>query len=234
MARCSRTQQPWARTHHRRGARSDRSLFDRYAPDPLRPWHVLRPLSDDGAGFAQRVELVAAVLRLDENGMVAFTLRPVAEDDVEALQLLLESDPGYTERVTGYPPGPSDALSLLVGRPEDVADDDKLVFGGWSGRSMISVVEVLRHWPAEGTAHIGLLLVDGRHQGQGLGRRTLDALYATARAWEGLNRWRISVVRTNDHVLSFWSRMGYVETGELKPYRYGSLESEAIILTRPA
>lgn len=168
-----------------------------------------------------------------EDADVRLTLRLVEEADADALQLLIESDPGYTERLTGYPPGPSDALSLLIGRPDGVADDDKIVLGGWANESLVSVVDVLRHWPAKGIAHIGLLLVDGRQQGKGIGRRTLDALYVAANAWSGLRRWRISVVRTNERALAFWHRMGYVETGEIKPYRYGHVESEAIILTRP-
>jgi len=42
-----------------------------------------------------------------------------------------------------------------------------------------------------------------------------------------VHRWRISVVRTNDDVLPFWHRMGYAATGEIKPYRYDHIRSEA-------
>ena len=44
-------------------------------------------------------------------------VRDLAADDVDALQRLLESVPTYSERVTGYPPGPSDALSALITVP---------------------------------------------------------------------------------------------------------------------
>lgn len=57
------------------------------------------------------------------------TLRELGERDVEALQSLLESDPDYTERVTGYPPGPADALSLLMMRPGGLPEDRKVVLG---------------------------------------------------------------------------------------------------------
>jgi len=33
---------------------------------------------------------------------------------LDALQELIESDPGYTERITGYPPGPADAQSFTI------------------------------------------------------------------------------------------------------------------------
>ena len=58
-------------------------------------------------------------------------LRPIAVEDVDALQDLIESDPGYTERVTGYPPGPADAQSLLMMRPDGLAEDAKVATAFW-------------------------------------------------------------------------------------------------------
>lgn len=49
--------------------------------------------------------------------VVDIELRDIEPDDVAALQALIESDPDYTERVTGHPPGPADAQSLLQIRP---------------------------------------------------------------------------------------------------------------------
>jgi hypothetical protein len=41
------------------------------------------------------------------------------------------------------------------------------------------------------------------------------------------------VVRTNDQVLGFWRRLGFTETGEVRPWRYDKLESEAILMDKP-
>ncbi len=114
--------------------------------------------------------------------------------------------------MTGYPPRPSDAGSLLIGRPEKVATEDKIVFGSWWDGPLIVVTDLLLHWPAYDTAHIGLLLVDGRRQNEGLGRRTLTALDVHAKMWHWLRRWRIAVVRSNAQALGFWERMGYTPT----------------------
>lgn len=161
-------------------------------------------------------------------------LRPIAEGDVAALQTLLESDPGYTERVTGSPPGPADALSLLIGRPEGAYEDDKLVLGGWLGDDLVCVVDVLRHWPDEQTAHVGLLLVDARMQRRGLGRRALELLDDVAECWADLQLWRVAVLGTNEQVGGFWQRVGFVATGEVRPYRYASLLTQAVVYQRPA
>jgi ribosomal protein S18 acetylase RimI-like enzyme len=54
-----------------------------------------------------------------------------------------------------------------------------------------------------------------------------------AARWPWARRLRLSVVRTNHQVLGFWRRMGFAETGEVRPYRYDKLESEVVLMDRP-
>jgi ribosomal protein S18 acetylase RimI-like enzyme len=165
---------------------------------------------------------------------MALTLRVLEERDVDALQELLESDPGYTERVTGYPPGPSDALSTLLMRPEGLDEESKVVFGGFEGGELVSVLDVLRGYPTRERAFLGLLVVRGDRQGEGLGRMTVEALAgAVAENWPEITRLRLAVVETNAHVAQgFWERLGFEPTGEEKPYRYDRLESTSRLWER--
>ena len=160
-------------------------------------------------------------------------LRAVEPDEVDAVQELLESNPGYFARVTGHPPAPADALSLLVGRPEHLGADDKLVYGMWSGPLLVAVADVLRHWPDPSTAPLGLLLVRGDRRATGIGSRTLALLDREAATWPGVTQWRAAIVATNDVVTGFWTRQGFSATGETRPYRYDQLETEVTIYTRP-
>lgn len=155
------------------------------------------------------------------------TLRVLGEPDVEALQALLESDPAYTARVTGYPPGPSDALSLLLMRPEGLAEERKAVLGGFLDGELVSVLDVLRGYPDEEFAFLGLLLVRGDRQGEGIGAATVGGFVDdAAREWPEVRRLRLAVVDTNAEVApGFWRRLGFEPTGEAKPYRYHGLES---------
>ena len=54
-----------------------------------------------------------------------------------------------------------------------------------------------------------------------------------AARWPWARRLRLSVVRTNDQVLGFWRRMGFAETGEVRPWRYDKLESELVLMDKP-
>lgn len=157
-------------------------------------------------------------------------IRPVGPDDEQALQHLLESDPGYTERITGYPPGPSDALSLRIGRPDGAPEEAKLVLGGWRGDDLVAVLDLVRGHPDPDRVLVGLLLVHPAHRRLGLGRellRTVDRHAAEATVA------RAAIVDANEEVTGFWHALGFRATGETRPYRYGRIESISRILERP-
>jgi ribosomal protein S18 acetylase RimI-like enzyme len=82
--------------------------------------------------------------------------------------------------------------------------------------------------------HIGLLLIDRGRQGQGIGTAAVQALERELLPrWPWVRPLRLSVVRSNDQVLGFWRRLGFTETGEVRPWRYDKLESESILMDKP-
>ena len=75
--------------------------------------------------------------------------------------------------------------------------------------------------------------IDRPRQGQGIGAAACQALEREVEArWPWVRRLRLSVVRTNDQVLGFWRRMGFTETGEVRPWRYDKLESEVVLMDK--
>ncbi|MDK8174154.1 GNAT family N-acetyltransferase [Curtobacterium citreum] len=154
--------------------------------------------------------------------------------DVAALQDLLESAPDYTERITGYPPGPSDALSALISVPEGFDPVGKHGWGLFDGDRLVAFADVLLGYPDPGAAFVGLLLVRGDRQGQGLGRALHEAVVVRVRSVPGVGRLRLGIVATNAAVAEpFWRALGYTPTGETKPYRYDRLESAVALWERP-
>lgn len=154
-------------------------------------------------------------------------MREIGAEDVGQVQELIESDAGYAERITGYPPGAADAQSLLMGRPEGLAEGAKVVLGVFDGTRLVAVVDLLRGYPVEGKAFIGLLEVHGEYQGRGLGGAAYGLVerYVGA-SWPEVRTLRLAVVDTNAEVATgFWRRQGFEPTGEEKPYRYDKLVS---------
>lgn len=159
--------------------------------------------------------------------------RGLTSEDVDALQALLETVPGYAERITGYPPGAADGLSTLTIVPPDFDPDGKLGLGLWDGDALVAFADLLLGYPEAEVGYIGLLVVHGSRQHQGLGRAMHDEVVGAAlRA--GLHRLRLGIVATNAQVAEpFWTALGYRATGEVKPYRYDHLTTTVALWERP-
>ena len=142
--------------------------------------------------------------------------------EMAELQRVLEGAPGYCQRVMGVPAGPAEAQSTYSALPEGKTYDDE----------MVGCADVIRGWPRADTSIIGLLLIAETHHGRGYGRAACAELEKTIGSW-GAKRARAAVVRTNAQAIPFWERMGFEPTGEMKPYRYGAVVSEAIIFEKP-
>jgi RimJ/RimL family protein N-acetyltransferase len=162
------------------------------------------------------------------------TLRALIGERAEMaeLQQVFESSATYVHRATGLPPGPADAQSTYSILPEGKAYDDKFVFGIFVDARMVGCADLIRGYPDPGAAHLGLLLIAEEFQRQGIGAEACRQIEREIRGWGTCSRIRLGIVGTNYHVLPFWRRLGFVKTGETKPYRYANVLSETIVLEK--
>jgi GNAT superfamily N-acetyltransferase len=163
------------------------------------------------------------------------TLRLLAgeAEEMRELQRVLEEAPTYAQRITGLPPGEADAQSTYSALPEGKSYEDKFVFGIFRGIEMVGCADLIRGYPRPATAMLGLLLVSERHQHQGIGRLAYGLLEQFVQGLGICDRIRIGVVRSNKHVIPFWTQLGFAATGELRPYRYASVSSEIVVFEKP-
>lgn len=76
------------------------------------------------------------------------------------------------------------------------------------GTSWLARPPLLVPSPEDDTPWIGLLLMTGRHQGEGLGREALGALEDRL-AGDGWRQLKLPVMQDNPRVQQFWMRAGY-------------------------
>jgi RimJ/RimL family protein N-acetyltransferase len=169
------------------------------------------------------------------SGEVPVALRLLREDpqDVAALQRVLEAAPSYYHRVTGGPPTPQEARSTYRILPEGKSPQDKFLFGIVRGDELVGCVDLVRGYPKPEIAYLGLLLVSERQQKRGIGRAAYRLVEETVLGWGACDRIRLSVLRANDGVIPFWASFGFVPTGEVRPYRAGTVTSEALLFEKP-
>ena len=166
---------------------------------------------------------------------MTLAMRDLGVDDVVALQCLLESAPDYSKRVTGHPPDPSDATSTLTLVPDGFDPAGKRAIGLWQDNELVGFADVLIGYPDAATAFIGLLIVRGDRHREGLGRLLHQAVVERAREECGADgQLRLAILDTNKEVADpFWQALGYVPTGETKPYQSGNLVSAVALWQRP-
>jgi RimJ/RimL family protein N-acetyltransferase len=164
----------------------------------------------------------------------AFNLRLLTGQPAEmaALQSVLEAAPGYFRTVNGAPPGGAEARSTFTALPEGKTYDDKFVWGLHSGEAMIGCADVIRGHPSRERAVIGLLLLAEAWQRRGFGRAFAALLERRIASWPEIERLRIGVVAANESALAFWRRLGYRETGEVRPPHSGFVR-EVIVFEKP-
>jgi GNAT superfamily N-acetyltransferase len=148
----------------------------------------------------------------------ALTLRPITGDPAQmaALQTVLEAAPAYFQAIGSGAPGPAEAQNVFTALPPGKGNDDKFVWGLYSGATMIGCADVIRGYPTADKTVIGLLLLAEPWQGRGLGRAFASLIEQAIGGWETVERLRIGVALGNSRALGFWQHMGYVETGEIK------------------
>jgi len=148
-----------------------------------------------------------------------FRLRTLTGEPAEmaALQAVFEAVPRYFEAVCGAPPGPAEAQSTFTALPPGSSYDDKRVFGLYAGDAMIGVADVVRGWNAADKAIIGLLLLAEPWQGRGFGRAFVALVLQAIRDWPEIATVRVAVAASNPGALAFWRRIGFRETGEVRP-----------------
>ncbi len=139
-----------------------------------------------------------------------------------------------TPRITGHPPGPSDAFSALTTLPPGLDAANKHAIGLWEVGELLAFADVLFGYPDPEVIYVGLLIARRVHRGKGLGHELHDAILQRALEEPAFTRMRLGIVQTNAKIAEpFWRRRGYRPTGEQKPYRYDHLTSSVTLWERP-
>jgi RimJ/RimL family protein N-acetyltransferase len=158
-----------------------------------------------------------------------YRVKHVLPEDIDALQALLENSSDYSQLVTGLPPGPSAAYSLLTECPAGKTPDDKFVIGLSTERQdLIGVLDIIRDYPVQNDWWLGLLL-DPAYRGQGLGQRVFRAFEQWVRQHDA-RRICLGVVEQNQRAYRFWQTMGFEPVERRPAKQFGKAEHVVIVM----
>jgi ribosomal protein S18 acetylase RimI-like enzyme len=161
-------------------------------------------------------------------------LRAIAGSDAEAriVQAIYDAAPEYS-RIVGNDPGrPGAAAETFAMLPEGCNRDAKNMFLIETAARAVGFVDVIRGFPDDAAAYVGLFVIAEMQQRQGIGRAAYEALERRLHAWRDIHRVRLSVVATNEPALRFWRAMGFAATGERQAYACGPVNSESLFFEK--
>ena len=144
---------------------------------------------------------------------------------------ILQAASDYNVLVEGVPPTAAHVEDFFTSLPPGYSADDLFPLGFFVGEVAIGVGGLLRRWNAPNKTMLGLLVLAPQWRGGGRGRAAVGLIEALARTWPGIDRLRIGAIVTNLDALGFWRKMGYIDTGEIKP-KYGSFIDDIAILEK--
>ena len=148
-------------------------------------------------------------------------LDPATADDLPALHALVESAYRGESARRGW----SHEADLLEGQRTDLAALEATLADPEQHLLVFRDNEVLRACVAltakgDGLAYLGMLTVDPKRQGAGLGRLILAAAEEHAAAF-GASRVEMTVIAQRSELIAWYERRGYALTGEQRPFPHG-------------
>ena len=151
-----------------------------------------------------------------------FRAREVVPEELPALQLFYEANPGYFRIVQGEPPSSKEARDSLESLPPADWPFTRKYLIAFRARddAIVAVADVVSNLFSRGVWHIGFFMAADTLHGTGVPH----ALYAHLEAWmrsQGARWLRLGVVRGNGRAERFWQKMGYVDVAERRDYPQG-------------
>ena len=155
-----------------------------------------------------------------------------SSSNINALQDLFTKSPSYFLRSGGEPARHDEGQKIFDEIPPDISVADKYVFGSYYDNELIGCADIVNGFPDESRAYIGLLLIAEDRQGEGFGRMVYSLLELEVKKWSLVSTIRLAVVRSNSKAIPFWLNCGFHLTGEVRPFKFGRNDTEALLMEK--
>ena len=105
--------------------------------------------------------------------------------------------------------------------PPNKGYEDKHYIGFFRDNTLIAVMDLIEHYPRQGTALIGFFAMNSNFQGSGIGTAIISDSVAYL-AQLGFEKVRLGIDKGNPQSKAFWAKNGFELTGEEFPNDFSS------------
>lgn len=162
------------------------------------------------------------------------TLVELTVDDIPALQIFYDANPGYCRLVMGRDPHPTEAFDDFHDLPPAEFPMKKKSMIGLvdADRHLIGVADIVSDLFAKDVWHIGFFMIAESRHGSGVGRQFYQALEQWMQQ-QGARWLRLGVVLGNRRGEMFWRRSGYAQVRTRDNYALGDLRHTLLVMAKP-
>ena len=147
-----------------------------------------------------------------QNLLPDWDIHPVADEELDAVLALMESNPHYFE-LDNRPASMETLLHDRTNLPPRCIPNQKHYVAFWREGKPEALLDLVVGYPRERTLFVGLFMIDGALQRKGIGREIMTALPKAADG-AGLDDIRLGCLKGNDGAHAFWETMGWQDIRE--------------------
>ncbi len=175
-----------------------RDMEQYYPPEKQREYGVL-------AIGVERIRLPIASLA------GTYAVRELTAADLPEMLRVAKSNPFFYQYMRPDPT-PENLAADLTALPPRRTLADKHFFGWFEGERLAAMMDLISHHPKPDMAFVGWFILDGAHQGKGLGRKLIADVLAMLKR-EGVAEVRLGRIQGNPQSEHFWHAVGFEENG---------------------
>ena len=137
----------------------------------------------------------------------SFAVRRLTAEDVELVYELSRGNRIFYEY---HPPFVTreSILEDMAALPPGKQYEDKFYLGFFSGEQLVAVMDLIRDFPAEKTAFVGLFMMEPKVQGKGIGSKILGECIGYLQK-SGFLSVQLGVDRGTPQSYGFWKKNGF-------------------------
>ena len=171
------------------------------------------------------------MVRMDKIWLVndTYFIKILSPKEIYSVQDLWERCSDFSMLVEGRPPDKNAGHGVFFDLPPNKSIEDKLVFGAYNEESsLVAVMEIVKDYKEVGEWIIGLMMLDPKERGQGLGKKLHEFIKDYAGEHHA-DKLRLAVVEENQRAYGFWNKMGYKEIERVNKM-YGLKEHVVMVM----
>jgi len=140
-----------------------------------------------------------------------YKINLIGIDKHEIIEKLCEKCSDYYILHDGILPSKENIAEIFNTLPPNKNYEDKFILGIYKfDNELVGIIDVVRDFPTAGVWMLGLMLIEPKERGKGLGKIVHEALDKWAINL-GAKSFRIGVIEENKKGINFWSDLGYTK-----------------------